>query len=112
MVNNTDGSIVGYKYFNFTKTHGKRGLKLHLNLIPAGVEGTIVVMADRPWKSQGGVELGRIELTSDMEQTATEFVVKVPQLAEMTGKHALYLLFSSPVKEQSICTLQDFVFGK
>ena len=112
VVNNTDGSIVGYKYFNFTKTHGKRGLKLHLNLIPAGVEGTIVVMADRPWKSQGGVELGRIELTSDMEQTATEFVVKVPQLAEMTGKHALYLLFSSPVKEQSICTLQDFVFGK
>lgn len=112
VVYNTNGSIVGYKYFNLSKTRGMRGLKLHLNMIPAGIEGTVIVMADRPWKSQGGIELGRIELTSDMPQTATEFSVEVPQVAEMEGKHALYLLFSSPVKEQSICTLLDFVFGK
>ena len=60
VVNNTDGSIVGYKYFNFTSTCGRRNLKLVLNLIPEGVDGTITVMADRPWASQGGIVLGSL----------------------------------------------------
>lgn len=110
VVYNTDGSIVGYKYFNFTKTHKKADLALRLRLIPEGVGGTIRVMATRPWASQGGVELGRVELTETMERTSTEFRIEVPALAELEGKQALFFLFSSPVKEQSICTLQDFVF--
>lgn len=109
VVNNTDGSIVGYKYFNLTKTYGREGLRLYLQLIPAGIEGEITLMADRPWTSQGGVEIGRIELKATMEPSSTEFAVEVPLLAEMQGKHALYLLFSSPVKGESLCTLQDFV---
>lgn len=110
VVYNTDGSIVGYKYFNFTKTHQKADLKLRLRLIPEGIKGTIRVMVGRPWTSQGGVELGRVELTETMECTSTEFRIEVPALAEMEGKQALFFCFSSPVKEQSICTLQDFVF--
>lgn len=109
VINNTDGSIVGYKYFNFTKTHQQHDLKLHLRLIPAGVEGEIVVMLDRPWSSQGGIELGRITLQADMAQSPTEFKVALPHLSEVRGKHALYFLFTSPVREQSICTLLDFV---
>lgn len=110
VVYNTDGSIVGYKYFNFTKTHKKADLTLRLRLIPEGVGGTIRVMATRPWTSQGGVELGRVELTETMERTSTEFRIEVPALAELEGKQALFFCFSSHVKEQSICTLQDFVF--
>ena len=60
VVNNTDGSIVGYKYFNFTATQGKKDIKLRLRLIPEGIDGAIVVMADRPWTSQGGESLGTI----------------------------------------------------
>lgn len=108
VVYNTDGSIVGYKYFNFTKTHQKADLTLRL--IPEGIKGTIRVMVGRPWTSQGGVELGRVELTETMECTSTEFRIEVPTLAELEGKQALFFCFSSPVKEQSICTLQDFVF--
>lgn len=110
VVYNTDGSIVGYKYFNFTKTHQKADLTLRLRLIPEGIKGTIRVMASRPWTSQRGVELGRVELTETMERISTEFRIEVPALAEMEGKQALFFCFSSPVKEQSICTLQDFVF--
>ena len=66
MVNNTDGSIVGYKYFNFTATNGKKDVQLLLTLIPEGIDGTIEVIADRPWVSQGGRPLGKIELKADM----------------------------------------------
>ena len=110
MVNNTDGSIVGYKYFNFDATKGQQDVKLLLRLIPNGLDGKIQVMADRPWTSQGGKPLGTIELTADMPKESTELTIALPTLAELSGKHALYFLFTSPTKEQSICTLEDFAF--
>ena len=110
VVNNTDGSIVGYKYFNFTETNGKDSIQLDLRLIPEGIDGTITIMADRPWVSQGGKVLGTIELKADMPQTSTEFSVTLPILKELTGKHALYFTFNSETKEKSLCTLEDFAF--
>ena len=109
VVNNTDGSIVGYKYFNFTATQGKQ-LQLLLNLVPSGIDGTITVMADSPWPSRGGTLLGELKLKADMPQTETELTVALPQLSEFSGKHAIFLTFSSDTKEKSLCTLQDFVF--
>ncbi len=110
VVNNTAGSIVGYKYFNFSKTQGRDDVQLLLNLTPTGVDGTITIFADRPWTSQGGKELGTIKLKADMAQEATEISLTMPALAELTGKHALFFCFDSAVKEQSLCTLHDFVF--
>ena len=111
MLNNTDGSIVGYKYFNFTKTNGKQDVQLLLRLIPEGIDGTITILADRPWTSQGGKVLGTIELKADMPQTSTEMSVSLPALAELTGKHALFFVFTSETKEKSMCILEDFAFG-
>ncbi len=110
VVNNTDGSIVGYKYFNFTKTNGKDGIQLSLRLIPEGIDGTITILADRPWTSQGGKVLGTIELKADMPQVSTEFTADLPSLSEFTGKHALYFTFASETKEKSLCILEDFAF--
>ena len=110
VVNNTDGSIVGYKYFNFTSTNGKDNVQLLLRLVPEGVDGTIQVMADSPWASRGGKLLGTIELKADMPGTPTELSVALPELGQLTGKHALYFTFSSATKEKSLCRLQDFVF--
>ena len=110
VVNNTDGSIVGYKYFNFDATSGRKDVKLLLNLIPEGVDGTITVMIDRPWTSQGGKEIGRIELKANMSQKPTQMAVKLPALAQFKGKHAIYFTFKSDTKEKSLCTLLDLVF--
>ena len=110
VVNNTDGSIVGYKYFNFTDTNGKENLQMLLRLIPEGVDGIIKVMADRPWTSQGGKELAEITLKADMPKESQELSVPMPKLAEQSGKHALFFVFSSDTKEKSICILEDFVF--
>ena len=116
VVNNTDGSIVGYKYFNFSDadygTHlfGKDG-KLLLNLTPQGIDGTIEIKADRPWASQG-ILLGKIELKADMKQEPTEMSVMLPDLAKLEYKRAIFFVFKSETKDKSICTLHDFVFAK
>ena len=111
VVNNTDGSIVGYKYFNFTETNGKKDIQLNLRLIPEGIDGKIEIMADRPWESQGGKVLGSIELKADMPQESTEMSIALPALAELTGKHAIFFIFSSETKEKSLCILEDFSFS-
>ncbi|MBR5657333.1 MAG: family 43 glycosylhydrolase [Prevotella sp.] len=110
VINNTDGSIVGYKYFNFNETHGNDDIELLLSLTPEGIDGTIEVMVDRPWTSQGGKLLGTIELKADQPQVATEMSVELPDLSKLEGKHAIFFKFSSPVKEKSICRLDSFIF--
>ena len=111
VVNNTAGSIVGYKYFNFTKTYGEDDLQLLLRLMPEGVNGKILVMADRPWESKGGILLGQFDLKADMPQTSTELAIEVPALADLTGKHAIYFVFESDTKDKSLCALEDFEFS-
>lgn len=110
IVNNTSGSIVGYKYFNFSSTYGQKRIKLLLNLIPEGVDGTITIMADSPWESKSGIQLGQIKLKAGMKQTAQEISVKLPKLSELTGKHAIYFKFNSEQKDKSLCIISDFVF--
>ncbi len=110
VVNNTDGSIVGYKYFNFNATNGKADVKLLLRLLPEGVDGSIDILVDRPWISQGGKLLGSIELKADMPQEPSEMAVALPGIAELTGKHAIFFTFHSDTKEKSLCKLMDFVF--
>ena len=110
VVNNTDGSIVGYKYFNFDATKGRQDVQLILRLIPEGVNGTITIMADRPWASQGGKALGTIELKADLPQVPTETFTQLPALGELTGKHAIFFCFKSETKEKSLCKLCDLSF--
>jgi hypothetical protein len=101
---------VGYKYFNFSATKGRKDVELLLTLIPEGIDGTIEIMADRPWTSQGGKLLGTMELKANMPQKETEMKVKLPDLGNLEGKHAIFLKFFSPEKEKSICTLNNFIF--
>ena len=115
VVNNTDGSIVGYKYFNFDakRLDTKENLMLCVNLIPEGIDGTIEVMMDRPWESQGGKKIGEAELKADMPKTITTMAIGISDEAKengLAGKHAIYLIFKSDTKEKSLCTLQDLVF--
>ena len=115
VVNNTDGSIVGYKYFNFPaeRLATKDNLMLVLRLIPEGIDGTIEVMMDRPWESQGGKKIGEMALKADMPKTVMDAAIgisKEAQEKDLAGQHAIFFLFKSDTKEKSLCTLLDFVF--
>ena len=111
VIDNTDSSIVGYKYFNFDKTKGKKQTALHINLIPEGIAGNIDILLDRPWTYDGGRLIGSIVITPEMPKNSTQLSVYLPELTNISGKHALYFVFSSPEKEKSICTLESFVFS-
>ena len=111
VVNNTDGSIVGYKYFKFNGLNGKQDVYLLLGMIPQGIEGQIDVYIDRPWTQQGGKCVGSLKITPDMPQTSAEQPVKLDGISNLTGKHAVYLLFSSATKDKSICTLETIRFA-
>ena len=87
-----------------------KDVQLSLRLIPEGIDGTIMILADRPWKSQGGKELGKIKLKSNMPQLSTETVTSLSSLGKLKGKHALFFVFESKTKGKSICKLEDFIF--
>ena len=83
---------------------------MNLNLIPEGTDGEIIIALDRPWESQGGKMLGKIELKADMPAKPASFTVKLPELSGLTGKHAVFFVFKSNTKDKSLCTLCDFKF--
>jgi hypothetical protein len=114
VVNNTAGSVVGYKYLNFNEL--RKGLLkrrwLHMNLLPQGVDGRIVIMADAPDKARGGIELGTIELSANMPQQLTQLTARLHKVRRLKGKHAIYFVFQSSTEGKSLCELHDFVFTK
>jgi hypothetical protein len=111
VVNNTDGSIVGYKYFNFDSFNGKNDVWLLLGMTPEGIDGQIDVYIDRPWTQQGGKLAGTLKVSSQMSKTSAEQPVKLNGLNNLTGKHAVFLVFKSDTKEKSICTLETIRFA-
>lgn len=109
MVNNVDGSVVGYKYFNFDKTHGMKNLYLWLTHIPQGIAGEIEVWADRPTQAEGGQLVTKLVLSGNEPQEEITSTLPVDAFSQLQGKHALFFVFKSEVKNQSIstlCTLQ------
>ncbi len=114
VINNTAGSVVGYKYFNFNRF--RRGLltkkRLELHLLPQGVDGRITVMADAPSATRGGIRLGALDLSAGMPQEMTEMSIPLSRIRRLKGKHALYFIFESDTQGASLCELHDFVFRK
>lgn len=112
VVNNTAGSIVGYKYFNFDGLKTAKAKRLHVNLVPQGVKGRIVIMADSPYREHGGIRLGTIKLSGKEPQEVTDKVARVRKARRLKGKHALYFVFESETPDASLCELEDFVFAR
>jgi len=109
MVNNVSGSVFGYKYFNFDITKGKKNTQLILNIIPEGVNGRIDVMLDRSSAAQGGKLIGSLKVKAETG-AARDVAIKLSALKNISGKHAIYLAFSSDVKGKSICKVNEVEF--
>ncbi len=114
VVNNTNGSVVGYKYFNFKTLQRKKNVSLLLQVVPKGIAGVIEVLADSPWENQGGQLLGSVQLTASMSQKMTDLDISIPQAAKLKGKHAIYLRFKADWPSASLCDLHflQFKYGK
>ena len=113
VVNNTNGSVVGYKYFNLDSTYGlKNGLKLALEVLPEGIDGTIDIMVDSPWEACGGKKVGSVRIMKEMSSKMRTVTADVTPLTTLKGKHAIYLVISSDVDAQSVCEIHTIGFTK
>lgn len=110
VVNNTAGSTVGYKYFNFANIDKNSKVELVMNMIPKGIDGTITIMLGSPYKSRGGKIVGTLNISKDAPQSLTRFSASVAGLNDKAGKQALFFLFDSATKEKSLCDIYDFQF--
>ena len=110
VVNNTNGSVIGYKYFNFDSTYGSRGLKLSMTILPQGVDGKIEIYIGNPKKH--GEKIGEIEIKKEMKQELTELETKVSALKQYRGKRPLFFAITSDTPDTSICEIHDFGFTK
>lgn len=109
VVNCTDGSILGYKYFNFDKLRGKGDVELVLDMIPQGIDGKIEIYTSAPWKGSPKAA-GEIILDKDMPRTPRQFAAILTDVALLKGKHPLYLTFSSAEKGKSMATITHLRF--
>lgn len=110
VVNNTDGSTVGYKYFNFNRLGQSQSVSMLIRLKPLGINGKIEILVGSPYKEKSGKCVGRVDIKSDMAQKMTELSVPLRGIYGMTGKQPVYFLFTSDTKERSICDFYDFMF--
>ena len=111
VVNIKNGSIVGYKYFNFDLGKGTRDKDIMaVNLIPKGKDGTIKIMLDRPWERDGGTEIGSIEISATDDPEGVLKTAEIDSLSSIEGKHALYFVFKSS-GSSVLCDLNSFQFG-
>ncbi|MCF0195375.1 MAG: family 43 glycosylhydrolase [Bacteroidaceae bacterium] len=114
ITNNTAGSIIGYKYFNFTHladalTDNKQAA-ISLHLKPLGVTGDIVIMLDSPYESDGGKTIATLHLTGSEAQTPQHLSTPLTPMSAVNGKHPLYILFRSATPDTSLCDLYSLIF--
>lgn len=112
MVNNTDGSVVGYKYFNFSSLRRDKELSLILGYVPCGVDGTVDVWLDAPSVQLGGRRIAGFSIrASDDTQADATARLRVGVLAGLEGKHAVFLSFHAAEPGKSLCTLNTIGFS-
>ena len=111
MVHVTDGSVVGYKYFDFSKTHGRANLKCEVVLESFGHEAKCEIWVVRPSAAEGGIKIGEFSIGRDTPEGPQMFSADVSPLAQRNGREALYFVFSSPRKGRSLCELENFRFS-
>lgn len=108
VVNNTDGSVIGYKYFNFDKIDRTRPTELVLHLKPYGVKGRIEVLAGDIYGSH--VSLGSVEIGETAVEKEAAVRVPMANLERLSGKQALYFRISASEPDKSIADIYYFSF--
>lgn len=110
VVNNTDRSVVGYKYMNFSKTAKSKRLELIMHLVPEGIDGKITVLVGGCSEARGGKVIGCLDIRSDAQQEMTEYAIPLEGMKSIKGKQPLFFVFASSTPDKSVCKLYDFQF--
>lgn len=111
-VNNTNGSVLGYKYFNFDTAEGLDKIQFAADVMPRGIDGTITIMVGAPSEQAGGKKLGSFTIEkSEPLMIQTKHTV-LRGIGHIKGKQPLFFVFSSGTPNTSICDFYSFGFSK
>lgn len=100
VVNNTSGSVIGYKYFNFNQAPSKGKVDFELCMLPSGIEGNVAIMAVSPDPKRGGILLGTIALHKTNILQPLTLRTPITNLNRVHGKQPLYLVITA--KEDAV----------
>ena len=110
VINNTAGSVVGFKYYNFDRTSGAGKISLKADFKPEGISGTVTVFVGGPGKKQGGTKICRFKISASSPLEMREYVARTRKLGRFCGKQPLFFVFDSKTKGRSLCEFYDFQF--
>jgi len=108
VVNNTTGSVVGFKYLDMRQLSKMPKANLSIRFLPNGVRGKIcVVMGKEPWSAKKLIE---IEIDKNMSKELTTITKEVRIPASGSDKEAIYFIFESNETGVSLCDFYSFQF--
>jgi arabinoxylan arabinofuranohydrolase len=110
VVNNKNGSIIGFKYFDFTSDTVTQFTRFTAQIRGAVASGEIELWIDS-WDPSIGRKIGFVEIENDGVADATWTTV-MNDIDTVTGVHALYFKFLSDNKNALICDIKSFQFEK
>lgn len=112
VVNNTSGSTLGYKYYNFAPLMGNPTMKIKLGLTPRGVDGNIDIYVGGPDTAHGGKKVGSIHVLKSEALQPTVKTALLKGLESFSGKQPVFLVFTSGTPDTSICDLHSITFSR
>lgn len=110
ITNITNGSIIGYKYFDFGEDYVSKTMNFNVNICGMGCKAKLRILIDN---YENGEEIGSIDIGSDSGVFATA-------VKNITGRHAVYFVvqesfggyFTDMFKGRHLFELVSFVFSK
>lgn len=110
VVNNTSGSVIGYKYLNFDQAPSRGKVSFELLIHPSGIEGNVAIMAVSPDVNRGGILLGSIALKKTNIVLPVTLSTPITNLNLVRGKQPLYLVITAREEATSIGDIFSFGF--
>lgn len=110
VVNCTNGSVLGYKYFNFDTARGADALRLSVELLPLGVDGRVALWVGAPDEARGGVKVGEFALYRSDARMVQRKYATVNGLGRWHGKQPAFFVFASDTEGQPMCEIYNFGF--
>lgn len=109
LVNNTSGSVVGYKYFNMNHLNPKRHYSLTISMSPSGVAGTIEIFLGAPSEEEGGTSIGKTTIEGT-QGSMHKLSIPLSRWQTLKGKQPLFMRFLSDTPNASLCDIYEFQF--
>lgn len=107
VINCTDGSILGYKYFNFDLIDSDGSIEMAF--VPKGLGGRIDVVVGDPYATTPHV-IGSLAVTPGAPERLTRQRIPLEGLKDIKGKQPLYFFFHVDTPEQSMADI--YTIGK